>query len=584
MEDVVYPWDNVRTNDSITIVPSSSSQSSSDSANDVIVDTGNDVNQVEVRSDDPKSQSLSQSHQHGEGVESQPTRTVCVTVKVTEIHRLFHIRTEAYLLLSIAVPTVVSQFCGFFIFPLTAASLSRYLPPSDGREALAAFSLASLSANASVTSLTIGILTASDTLQPRAFGLGDYRSVGITAVRSLVVCAVVLLLPVLLLLTRLDVLLENVGGQDADASGMACRWVRWYCLGVPSVVLFRVLQRFLACQGVVVPCMYGAAIGCLIVHPVLLKCLLPALGFDGSALAIAITQSVQTIAAIGFTLGLKGSYVPETWPICHWTTLRSAVLDTESLFEYVRLSLGGVLSLSEWWFWETICFIAGKMGIVPLCVHTIAYQIVPVLFMIPLAIGIGLGVRIGALLPIDVPRAKRLTACAVLGTAGLGAIVASAMHRYREPVVALFTADEAIVAGCEAIWTDVCIYIFFLFLFAINSCILRALGMQWYSAAVIVVVMWCGTLPVLVHACLGERGGGLVAMWRILPVGYAVLDVGLALCYVCADWTIISEGICERARTPMVFSAEDGDGMMTGIISNDRTYLLEGDSVQKERI
>jgi len=194
----------------------------------------------------------------------------------------FHFQTEATLLLSIALPTVVSQFCGYFIFPLTAASFSRYLPSSSSsssslstniintssREALAAFSLASLSGNASCTSTVIGILTASETLQPRAFGLRNYHQVGILAIRSLLVCTVFLILPIVLLCTNLDYLLEVVGGQNAEASQMAGAWIKLYVIGIPSVILFRILQRFLACQGLVQPCMLGSAIGCLLVHPI----------------------------------------------------------------------------------------------------------------------------------------------------------------------------------------------------------------------------------------------------------------------------------------------------------------------------
>ena len=42
-----------------------------------------------------------------------------------------------------------------------------------------------------------------------------------------------------------------------------------------------------------------------------------------------------------------------------------------------------------------MCFIAGSFGVVSLCVHTIAYNLVPLMFMIPLGILIGLTVRMG---------------------------------------------------------------------------------------------------------------------------------------------------------------------------------------------
>jgi len=240
------------------------------------------------------------------------------------------------------------------------------------------------------------------------------------------------------------------------------------------------------------------------------------------------------------------------------------------------------LSLSEWWFWEAVCFIAGKLGIGPLCVHTIAYQLVPVLYMIPLAIGIGLSVRIGTVLPVDVSHAKRLAAYAVLFTGCVGLVIAVVLYRYRLWIVSLFTTDPLIINGCDAIWGNMCIYVFFLFLFCINSAILRSLGLQWRVAATMILVLWCGFLPLIVNVCLW-RGGGLEAMWRILPVTYAVLDVALASCYICADWTKISDGIREKARLSKIAAAAGGgDGDDTGnkssTVHNEHTFLLEGDS------
>jgi len=54
--------------------------------------------------------------------------------------------------------------------------------------------------------------------------------------------------------------------------------------------------------------------------------------------------------------------------------------------------------MSEWWFWEAVCFEAGQLGAVPLAAHAIAYNMIPVLFMVPHGIGIGASTRVAVML------------------------------------------------------------------------------------------------------------------------------------------------------------------------------------------
>merc|ERR1711920_729280 len=102
-----------------------------------------------------------------------------------------------------------------------------------------------------------------------------------------------------------------------------------------------------------------------------------------------------------------GAYHKETWPGFDFKFLKES-LDWKECKTYVKLGIGGVLSLSEWWCWEILCFIAGKLGVIPLCVHSIAYQLIPLAFMLPLGISIGLSVRLGSMLTQDVNKAKSL--------------------------------------------------------------------------------------------------------------------------------------------------------------------------------
>ena len=452
----------------------------------------------------------------------------------------FHMFHEMKTLMGIALPTVLVQFSTLFLYPQCASVIGRHLDT----ESLAAFSLGSLSGNMTCISIIIGTLTACETLQPRAFGLRQYREVGLLAIRGLFMCILALLVPIVILLTRAESIFDNLG-QDADASILATEWIKVYVWSVPPLLLFRVTQRFLACQNVVIPCVFGAVIGCFFVHPFVLKWSIEKYGFLGSSWAIVITQTVQCFLCFGF-VALSGFYDKRTWPGVSLSFFAEA-LNVRELMTYAKLSIGGILSLSEWWFWECICFMAGKFGLVELCVHTVSYQIIPIAFMIPLGISIGLSVRLGILLPVNVNGAKRLAAYAMLITIALGIAFSTVIYKNQRWIVSMFTTDEKVFEGCQQIWLRLCIYNVLLWIFCISRGILSALGKQWWTAATMFLLLWCGTVPAILYYCCGSDGG-FYLMWKMLPCAYLVLNLGLTFCYVTADWKQIGADIRLNAK------------------------------------
>lgn len=204
----------------------------------------------------------------------------------------FQLLDEMCSLFQLALPTVAVQFCTFIIFPMTASAIGRSLDPVY----LAGFSLASLSGNITCISIIIGSLTACETLQPRAFSLKQYEEVGLIAVRALVFCVMVLTPPILMLYTDLYSILTSLG-QDTIAAKLASNWVRVYLWGVPSVLLFRVMQRFLTCQSIVAPCAYAAGLG-LMIQPLLLRWFMRIFSYSGSALALVCTQWLQFLFSL----------------------------------------------------------------------------------------------------------------------------------------------------------------------------------------------------------------------------------------------------------------------------------------------
>lgn len=85
------------------------------------------------------------------------------------------------------------------------------------------------------------------------------------------------------------------------------------------------------------------------------------------------------------------------------------------------------------------------MGVIPLCIHTIAYNLIPVLFMIPLGFGIGMSVRMGHVLAYDAYRAKVIAATCMAVITLVALLIATLVYHLREPIVGLFSHDEQVM-------------------------------------------------------------------------------------------------------------------------------------------
>jgi len=478
--------------------------------------------------------------------------------------------TEAASLISIALPCSISQLAQLLIWTETAAAIGKVDLSTD--HLLASFSLTQLIGNSSCLSLVVGVLSASDTLMPQAFGAGNFHDVGILVVRSTIL-SVLVILPLLMLWldsVRLENLLVQYGGQNREISHYAVIMIRcYYVPTIPSIILWNVLQRYITSTRVNVwPLVVIGSISCVAVHPTLLRYTVTLHSSNdmysafenglpgplaGAGIAILITQYFQAFALLIFVKltssnenndGLN-STLPDIFDRTTWIES----LQIGPVKVYAKLAIGGIMSLSEWWYWEALTFIAGQIGVASLTVHTIAYQLVPLLFMIPLGISIGISVRLGTLLSSSDNRqlkvAKTLVAWCFCFSVILSALVATAIYFFRYEVIGIFTVDEEVIQGCDKIWKLVSVFIFLDGLFGINSGILRALGLQRRMGIAVVLVLWCTSIP-LVYYLSVFKGLGLSTLWTIVPPTYLVLNTVLIFSFTCADWGNIRLEICRR--------------------------------------
>jgi Na+-driven multidrug efflux pump len=246
-------------------------------------------------------------------------------------------RQEISMLVRLAVPTCCIQL-GFTVPPFLTAG---YVGRTYGPAALDGFQLANLICNLFTLSLLQGLYSASDTLSPQAFGAGNYREVGLVALRGFVAsfCVVV---PVCSLLSfRMESLLVGLG-EDPAASRYAHQWYRVYIWSLPFYVLYVVTWKFLSAQNVMLPLVLASAVSCAVVLPVALELLAGYLGFVGSALAIVVFQASQAGIALGY-VALRRPQHPGTWPGIFDPSVWRDVLHWEPFRVFFYLGLGGIV-------------------------------------------------------------------------------------------------------------------------------------------------------------------------------------------------------------------------------------------------
>jgi hypothetical protein len=85
-------------------------------------------------------------------------------------------------------------------------------------------------------------------------------------------------------------------------------------------------------------------------------------------------------------------------------------------------------------------------------------------------------------------------------------------------------------------------------------------------AVIVFFALWCVTLPCVFWAAV-RKGGGLEALWAVLPVCYVLMQVPLVLSYATLDWEKRSASIREGLRLSIVEAKGDAG-------ANEKTPLV----------
>ena len=353
---------------------------------------------------------------------------------------------EVRLFLELAIPTCLLS-CGFTLSPLLTAS---YVGLRFGPMFLSAFTLGNLTANLCTFSLLAGVFSASDTLAPQAFGVGDYNEVGLIAVRG-IFASLILVIPInIFLVTCMEDLLV-AAGQDPEAAFHASQWYSIFVWAVPFFVIYDSVWKFLSAQHVMRPLIYVSLFSCAVILPLALEFFTERFGFLGSAMAYVVFQGCQCILLLLYLWVFKPHHEGTWGGLGCW---RDA-LKTKPMMEYLSLGAGGILSQSEWIYWEALGLMVGSLGVEVLAAHTIPNQVIMIVCQFPFAFGTALSIRMGHVLSKSVHHAKHIVGGTIVLSFFAFAILSLGVHFGSGKICSIFTSNEEVITLAKSVWWKV---------------------------------------------------------------------------------------------------------------------------------
>mmetsp|Transcript_1499 Transcript_1499/g.2208 ORF Transcript_1499/g.2208 Transcript_1499/m.2208 type:complete len:521 (-) Transcript_1499:4326-5888(-) len=416
-----------------------------------------------------------------------------------------------------------------------------------GKDELAGFSLASLSGNLTGLSIVIGLLSAADTLCPQAFASKSYIDVGKLVTRGFVLCCIVLV-PLIPVWLNVDKILLFFG-QPATSSLLAKNFLSTYVFAFPGVVFNESALRFYRVQNILKPLVLMKLIS-TVGHVCLLKVLVDVcnLGFDGVALAHLGSVYLDSFEVVVLFQFFKLHH-PDTFPEkINVSYIISTLTDRAATVEFLKLGIPGIFSMSEWWFWETACFLAGKFGTVSLAAHSCAYTLIPLLYMWSNGVSTAIGIRCGELFAQqNVPAAKLIAKYGIIGNLFIVSGIAAAVYMFRGTIIGLFTKDVVVIALTLKIWPYCAVLIAQDGLMAVQMGLLRAMGMQSSMSVRILISLWLFGLPFTYLLSIVFKLE-LVGIWVAMPIVYFGLNLSLFYAYYTKDWESYAESINGRFK------------------------------------
>ena len=427
-------------------------------------------------------------------------------------HRFAAFWAETRALLALALPMMVAQ-----IAQTATGFVDTVMAGQVGAEDLAAVSIGT-SILLTVFLTLSGVVMAVNPLVSQQFGAGEHQAIGATVRQGL--------------WTGLGLGLLGVGLMFAAQQGVSA-WMtldpaveaktRSYLtgatLGVPAIVLYRVLHAYSSSVNRTRPIMVISVLALLLNIPLNSVLIygqfgLPALGGAGCGWATGIVFWFSLLALAGWTYwhpAYQSFAVWSRWTGPHWAQQRTLL----------RLGLPIALSyFVEVSAFTSVALLIANLGAKVVAGHQVVISFTSVLYMVPLSLSVALSVRVGQAVGAGDYRAARFNSHVGLAVGGVTALLSSLLVFWlRVPIAAIYTPDPDVIALAAGLLVFAAV-----FQLADAAQVIASGALRGYKIT---------TAPMLIHT-LSFWGIGLgLGLWLglgqgTLPLGYGTRPLGAA--------------------------------------------------------
>lgn len=252
----------------------------------------------------------------------------------------------------------------------------------------------------------------------------------------------------------------------------------------------------------------------------------PAMGGVGCGWATVLTMCYALCAMLVVVLNsrVRASNVFSAFSLPIWREIR----------RLLRLGLPiGVAIFAEVAFFSFVTLLIGRLGVEAVAAHQVAFNIIGVGFMVPLALGMAATIRVGFNIGAGRAATARVAGWVAVGaTLAWGATVALALVACRHQLAGLYTNDAAVLQTAGSLLLIAAFFQVFDSGQVAAMGVLRGHKDTAVPMAFALVGYWALGLPVGYALCfgwgkIGVAGIGVEGLWWGLVLGLATVAVAL---------------------------------------------------------
>lgn len=343
----------------------------------------------------------------------------------------------------ISLPAILKLGSPIFIANLAimgAGTIDTVMAGRLGAEHLAAVALASATTVMIFISL-VGILQGLSPIAGHHYGARKHREIGAELAQSMWLGSVLLAIGLALLL-QTDFWVD-FGGARGEVAHMAKDYLFYSALGLPAAVFSRPFVAVNAAVNRPNTTMYVSLLTLALKIPLNAifmygLCGLPAMGGAGAGAATCVNFWIA-FAAYWAIWRCDKFYAPMR--LARFVPPHAATI-------VHQLKLGVPIGLSTFFEVSSFTLMAifiSRIGTIDVAAHQIVANITATLYQIPFSLGIAVSVLVSQCLGAGFPpKAEEVTFRALKGGVAVALCCAALLYFAREPLVALYTTDEAV--------------------------------------------------------------------------------------------------------------------------------------------